>query len=83
MFVFILAYTKIKYKQNTNKHNLIGREVYNKKEYKVDHIDQIPDIIEEIKETENVSVPLYMCLVCLKRYYENYKEDLKEFLFLN
>lgn len=58
-------------------------EVYCKKEYSITKIEDVEQIIEEIINTENVSVPLYMNLFCLKRYYEENREDLEKYIFSN
>lgn len=55
-------------------------EVYGGKEYPITKIGDIGEIIEELLNTENISVPLYMNLLCLKRYYQTKKEELERFV---
>ena len=56
-------------------------EVYGGKEYLLTSIDDLENIIDDIMNTGNVSVPLYMNLLCLRRYYAGNREELEKFIF--
>jgi hypothetical protein len=58
------------------------KEVFARKEYCINKIDDINDIIGEIRKCDNVSVPLHMNLLCLERYYNNRKDELAKFIGL-
>ena len=57
------------------------KEVFGRKEFLITRIDDIEEIVEELITAENISEPLFMNLLCLKRYYQNEKEDLEKFIF--
>ncbi len=56
------------------------REVYKRVEYHINRIEDIKRLIGEITSGGNISVPLYMNLLCLERYYDDHKEKLAEFI---
>ncbi|MPM37051.1 hypothetical protein SDC9_83656 [bioreactor metagenome] len=52
-----------------------------KKEYPIDSLEDIPMTIQDILSENNVSIPLYMALLCLEDYYRNHSAELNTFLF--
>ncbi|WP_373899160.1 hypothetical protein ACER0A_002855 [Haloimpatiens sp. FM7315] len=46
----------------------------------IDNIKDIPEIISDIRNYDNISVPLYMCLDALEIYYNERPDELKNFL---
>lgn len=48
--------------------------------YNLDDIDNLPEIIEIIKDYDNISIPLYMCLDALEVYYKEHKDELAKLL---
>jgi hypothetical protein len=48
--------------------------------FKVDTLDQLPNVIADIKNRNNVSTPLFMCLYQLEQIYKTDKQALKDFL---
>ncbi len=56
------------------------REVFGGREYYIDSIDDIKTVIEKIKENDNISVPLFMNLLCLERYYNEKRDELAKFI---
>ena len=57
------------------------KEVYGGHKILINEVNDIPESINKIKSLGNISVPLHMTLFCLNRYYNNSKDQLKEFLF--
>ncbi len=49
--------------------------------FKVDSIDTLPKVLNQILTNHPISTPLYMCLFQLEEMYKNHKEELKDFLF--
>lgn len=58
------------------------KEVFDRHEYYIDNIDDIKNIIEKIRENDNISVPLFMNLACLERYYNENRDELAKFIGL-
>lgn len=48
--------------------------------FKVERFDDLPKVITQIKDHNNLSTPLYMCLYQLEEMYKNHKHELKQFL---
>lgn len=50
--------------------------------FKLDDIDEIPQVVSEIKDGGNISVPLHMCLDALENFYLARPEELRQFFGL-
>ncbi len=57
------------------------REVYGRREYHLTKLEDIASIVDEILSSNNISVPLYMNLLCLRRYNEDNGEVLEKLIF--
>lgn len=55
-------------------------EVFDGASFHINSIDEIPDIIEKVKDSGNISVPLYMGLFCLDRYFTSHRVELEKFI---
>jgi hypothetical protein len=51
--------------------------------FKVESIENLPQVLEQIRNRGHLSTPLYMCLYQLEEIYKNHKEELQEFMFYN
>lgn len=49
--------------------------------FKVESIDELPEVLDKIRSRTHLSTPLYMCLYQLEEMYKNHKEELKIYLF--
>lgn len=56
------------------------KEVYDRKEIYITSFEELGNIIHEIKTMGNISVPLYMTLYCLEKYYVQQPEELRKFI---
>lgn len=49
--------------------------------FKVESINDLPQILDQIRKRDHLSTPLYMCLYQLEEMYKNHKEKLADFMF--
>jgi hypothetical protein len=59
------------------------RKPRSKHMWKIDNIEHLRSVIKEILGYQEISVPLYMCLVCLENYLVESPEEVKQLLQLN
>ena len=56
------------------------RKPRSKHMWKIENVDHLKRVIKEILGFKEISVPLYMCLICLEHYLEESPEEVKELL---
>lgn len=49
--------------------------------FKVESINDLPGVLQQIRAKNHLSTPLYMCLYQLEEMYVNHQEELKKFMF--
>lgn len=59
------------------------RKPRSKHMWKIENVEHLKRVIKEILGYKEISVPLYMCLVCLEQYLEESVEEVKELLQIN
>lgn len=69
-----------KVKKDLNSFSQDKKEVFNRKEYLINSITDLNNIIDELLKTNSISVPLYVNLKVLKEYIEKNENEVKEFL---
>ncbi len=65
------------YKPNNKEVSQLGLST----EFIVANMSDLPKVITHIKRSDNISVPLFMCLNQLEYMYNHHKKELEEFLF--
>lgn len=70
--------TADQYKPNPNE---IRTDHHSTLKLKIASINDLPKVIENLKQRPNLSTPLYMCLYQLEQMYQNHKKELEAFLF--